>query len=268
MQTQTLLFCVFSFSLLACQPRFTSSVAEDVDTATSGLDSGIEEEDWSEWEGAELVVHSPAAGELLWLGEPNTFQADIIGADGTVLDWDALNWTTDLDSEWLAVGNDFENDALSAGVHNLRVETTLPTGDHLVWVVGGVKVLHEHAGTYVGNMIVDAISEYDGTEYTASCIGAAILVVDQEGQSATGDSTCLLSILGYDLEANYDFALDIDADELDGTAALDLTFTTTDFEATGEVESGALTASWNDSLYGTLDISGTLELERISYDVP
>ena len=256
------------FTLLAMPASFHILSGRRFRYRYAWLDSGIEEEDWSEWEGAELVVHSPAAGELLWLGEPNTFQADIIGTDGTVLDWDALNWTTDLDSEWLAVGTDFEDNTLSAGVHNLKVETTLPTGDHLVWVVGGVKVLHEHAGTYVGNMIVDAISEYDGTEYTASCIGAAILVVDQEGQSATGDSTCLLSILGYDLEANYDFTLDINADELDGTAALDLTFTTTDFEAIGEVESGALTASWNDSLYGTLDISGTLELERISYDIP
>ena len=77
-----------------------------------------------------------------------------------------------------------------------------------------------------------------------------------------------MSILGYDLEANYDFSLDIDADELDGVVQLDLTFTTTDFEASGEVEDGELTASWNDSLYDTLDMSGSLELERISYDVP
>jgi hypothetical protein len=232
------------------------------------IDTGEEEEDWSAWEGAELVVHSPESGALIWLGEEAEFEAEIIAVDGSSLDWEEVLWSTDLDENWDAQGLEFENDALIAGLHDLRVETTLPTGDHLVWVVGGVRVQHEHAGTYVGNMLVDATTEYDGSELTTTCIGAAILIVDAEGSAATGDSNCLISLLGYDIEANYDFDMSLDGDDLEGTAALDLTFSSMDFEALGEVEDGTMTASWADSLYGTVEMAGTLELERISYEIP
>ena len=92
------------------------------------------------------------------------------------MDWEELTWTTDLDSDWSETGANFENDTLPAGLHNLKVETTLPTGDHLVWVVGGVQYCTNMLVPMWAITIVDAISESDGMEYTASCIGAAIVV--------------------------------------------------------------------------------------------
>lgn len=257
---------------IACQPRFTTSEAEDItdsEVDDDELDEDEEEiEDWSAWEGAELVVHSPESGSLLWLGEDAEFEAELIATDGSSLDWSDVAWSTSIDDDWTGDGLEFEDDELIAGLHDLRVETTLPTGDHLVWIIGGVRVQHEHAGTYVGNMLVDATSGYDGTEYTTTCIGAAIIAVDAEGALASGDSNCLISLLGYDIDANYVFDLDIDDDEIEGVAALDLVWSSVDFDATGEIEDGTLTASWADTLYDTILMEGTLELERISYEIP
>jgi hypothetical protein len=257
---------------IACQPRFTTSEAEefsDSDVVEDNVDEDEDEtEDWSAWEGAELIVHSPESGSLLWLGEDTDFEAELIAVDGSSLEWSEVAWTTSIDDDWTGSGLEFEDDDLIAGLHDLRVETTLPTGDHLVWTVGGVRVQHEHAGTYVGNMLVDATSDYDGTEYTTTCIGAAIIAVNAEGELASGDSNCLISLLGYDIDANYDFELDIDDDEIEGVAALDLVWSSVDFEATGEIEDGMLTASWADTLYDTILMEGTLELERISYEIP
>ncbi len=255
--------------LVACQPSFTSSTTEDVDNEAandSPTDTG--EVDWSDWEGAELIVHAPESGALVWLDEDTDFEAEIVNTNGETLDWDEISWSSSIDEDWEEQGTEFENDELIAGQHDLRVETTLPTGDHLVWMVGGIRVQHEFAGTYVGNMIVDSTSEYDGTELTTSCIGAAILVVDAQGEGATGDSNCLISLLGYDLDAAYDFSLEIDGEDLNGTAALDLTWSTVDFEANGSIDDGEMTATWSDTIYDTIEMEGSLELERISSEIP
>ena len=251
-----------------CQPRFTSSTSDAIDASTDTGDSASPEEDWSGWEGAELVVRTPESGQLLWLGEDSDFQAEIIALDGTSIEWNEIAWSSNLSAEWNGEGRDFVDDSLTVGLHDLRVETTLPTGDHLVWTVGGVRVQHQQAGTYVGNMLVDATSEYDGTEYTTTCIGAAIVIINAEGDIASGDSNCLISLLGYDIDANYLFDFAIDDEDLTGNAKLDLVWSTVDFETTGEVSDGNLSASWSDYLYDTIEFSGTLDLERISYDAP
>ncbi len=219
------------------------------------------------WDGARLEILSPASGDFLPLGEAAMFAAQVTDPDGEPLDQDDITWSCDLDADWSGEGAEFDDDTLDIGTYAFTAETVLPSGDRLATTIGGVRVQHENAGTYAGLMMVDMITTYDKVDYTATCLGAATLVVDAAGEIAEGDSACTLSLMGYDIESDYLFDFELAEEEVGGEALIDFwSIYELPFEVSGEVGDGLLVADWADTIWIGLDIElvGDLELERIT----
>ncbi len=266
--------------LLACEPRIAATTpvgdgsvddgADDGGAGDGGIDGdgGTEEQpedDFSEYDGATLEVIEPLSGTLYPLDEGVPFHAVVYAADGSVLPFDDIQWVSSIDTSWAGLGDDFVDD-LDVGTHTITAVADLPNGDRLGWTVGGVRVQHRDAGTYVGDLMVDFTIEYDGVPYTTTCIGAATMVVDAWGETAIGDSACTTSLLGYDLDSTYEFDFFIEDEELDGEAILDLVWFESQFSAVGTLGDGELTATWEDNFLGFLDFAGELDLTRVSLD--
>ncbi len=260
--------------LAACGPKFdvaeggTGDVANADDTATEGDSGGADtaEVDTSMWDGATLVVRSPASGDFLPLGEAATFEAQIYGADGAEMEFDEIVWKSDVDEAWSLTGATVEDASLGVGSHTITATALLPNGDRLTYALGGILVQHEDAGIYVGDLMVDIVVTYSGTDYTATCIGAASLTIDAYGETGLGDSACTVSLLGYDIDAAHNFDFELADGAVGGEASVDLFFTAYAFDVAGEVGDGALTASWlQESDF--IDIGGELALERITRSV-
>lgn len=233
----------------------------DTGNSSDTTDTG---EDLSAWDGASLVVNSPQPGDFIPLGQPADFEAMVLDASGDAFDFDEIWWSSSIDSGWEAVGRSFQDDSLSAGAHVITAEATLPNGDHLVVSVGTVMVQHENAGTYFGDMSVDLTIDYKGQSYTATCIGAATLIVDITGEGATGESSCRISVNGSDLDANHIFEFALDEAVVGGDATIDLGWVGYSFAVEGEVGDGELVALWADDVAGYADIAGELDVTRIT----
>ena len=250
-----------------CQPAFTTSESTG-DIGENG-DEVVEEEEEvidEAWDTATLVVTSPVSGDFIPLGEPANFVAEIHDAEGELMEWDAITWTSDVDNGWAPEGAAFEDSDLSVGRHNLLAQTTLPNGDRLAYSIGSVLVQHEDAGTYVGDANIDLTAEYDGTPVTMTCIGAVTLFIDAEGEHGTGETSCTLALFGYDMDVLHIFDLGIDEGEVSGSTSADFSWFDYAFDTNGEVAEGHLGATWADSVLGYADIAGELDVERISRD--
>lgn len=254
---------------VGCTPDYSQNKVAGDGTLDGASDSGDadEEIDPAAFDGATLAIVSPADGAFLPLGEAVTFTAELLDADGAPLDYDDITWTTSLDAEWSVVGASTELDDLPIGQHTFRATAILPNGSQVTDAVGGVLVQAEAAGVYAGNMILDATGEYEGTPITTSCVGGAVMTVDAAGERVTGESTCVLSLLGFNQEATHVFDLAVEGDEIVGAATVDLGFLAVDFEAAGQVSDGVLEATWSDNLYGFVELDGTLEVERVTRSV-
>lgn len=267
-------FALFVSLLAACGPKFTVAEggtgevgAEDGASGegdTGAIDSA--EPDTSMWDNATLVVTSPASGDFLPLGQTTTFEAHIIGADGVEMDFDEIAWKSDVDTAWGLTGAQVEDGTLGVGTHTITATAVLPNGDRLTYALGGILVQHEDAGTYVGDLMVDLTATYNGTDYTATCIGAATVVIDAYGETGLGSSSCTVSLFGYDIAANHDFNFEIADGAVGGEAAVDLFFTSYAFDAVGAVGDGELTADWAQES-DFFDIVGDLAVTRITRDV-
>lgn len=215
------------------------------------------------YDDARLVIVSPESGEWLELDEDYNFEAVLTDADGDELDYDEVFWSSDVDDGWEEEGLSFERDDLDAGTHAITAEVTLPNGDRLAYTAGGVRVQSAYAGTYAGTVIVDAT--YDTT--TVSCSGSAVMRIDDEGELAEGDASCLLSINGYDLDLEYVFDADVDSDgDMEGEAGAVIFTWEIPFDFEGEVDDeGEMTGEFeggSDTL--GLTFAGELALERVS----
>ncbi len=259
-------------SALGCTPTVAlNKLADDTATDGGGTSTGTDggttttptEPDWSAYDGATLQITSPVSGTFYPLGTDIRFTAELRAADGSSLPAVPVTWTSTADGTWSGSDADFY-DQLAVGNHTIYAVAELPNGDRLGWTVSGVLVQHEDAGTYVGDMSVDFVIEYNGSPVTTTCFGSATLYVDAWGEAATGASSCNLSLLGYDLATTYDFDFDVDEGAVEGSAALDLVLWESVFDATGTVGDGNLEMSWASSLLGFLDFEGELDLTRIS----
>lgn len=240
------------------------------DTDDTGAEDtgGDDVDEDAAWDGATLVVHSPASGSFLPWGETSTFSATVYAADGTATDFDDIAWASDVDAAWAIEGREVEDDALDVGTHALTATAALPNGDRLAYSVGGVLVQSPYAGVYAGTLVVDAAAEYDGTTYAAGCSGALTLVVDAYGETVTGEGGCLLSLQGYDLDTTYVFDLENAEGTVAGAASADFGWYAYDFDAAGTVsEDGALSGTFADDVYGYLAVEGAWETTRVSRDV-
>lgn len=262
-------------SLLACESQYVIDDGGEVekdeaavaDTAVADT-AGDAEPDYAEFDGATLVVTAPASGDFLPYGEASTFSAEVRDAEGNVLPFDDIAWSSDVDAAWLLAGAAVEDAGLDVGTHALTAVAELPNGDRLAYTIGGVLVQSAYTGIYTGTLQVDATAEYDGTSYSAGCSGAITLVVDAYGETVEGDAGCLLSLLGYDLDTAYVFDLENDDGTLSGAAALDLSFYQLDIEATGEItEDGTATVAFSDDVYGLALLDGQVDVRRLSRDI-
>ncbi len=256
-------------SLVACQGQYTIGEGEDPAAADDPLDTApVEEEDFSEFDGARLVIKTPASGDFLAYEESHAFEAEVQDAEGNVLDFEDIQWSSDIDDGWLLTGADLDDDSLDVGTHALTAVAELPNGDRLAYTIGGVLVQSEYTGVYTGTLSVNAAADYNGTSYSAGCGGAITLVVDAYGEQVTGDAGCLISLLGYELDTAYVFELENDDGDVSGTAALDLSFYQLDIDAEGEIDGdGNLTLAFADDVYGYVSLDASVEATRVSRDI-
>ena len=270
--------------ILGCSPDYGVEIdgegltAEPVE-GTQEDDQGNEEEDPNDevdpeiaeaFEDAIIRIVYPPSGEFLPYGETHTFEAVISTPDGEALDFAEIAWTSDADEAWLPEGDVFDTDTIDVGTHNITAEATLPDGSRVAHTVGGVLVQHENAGTYVGDMIIEMDLEYGGTPVGTSCIGAALIVIDEYGELAEGNSACTLDVLGYfSTEINHSFEYEIDDADLAGNAFVVIPFLGfgLPFDSEGELVDGQLTSDWEGSFSGFVDLTGTLDVTRLTREV-
>jgi hypothetical protein len=237
-------------------PGFDDSVGDEADDPLDDID----------WTGATLQVLSPSAGEVLPYGETTVFAAEVLDLEGNPTPFEALEWVSSV-GDWSAQGPELEVDDLDAGQHTIWVEAVLPDGTRLNSSLGGIRVQHPDAGTYVGNLVVDIAGEFNELPITASCVGAAVLEIDAYGETATGESTCVVGLLGFSTEAIHVFDFEVFGDEVGGMVSLDLTFFQIEFDVTGLLGDELISADWEADYAGLVDVTGTMELERVSTEV-
>ena len=245
----------------------SSDTGDTAPVDTAPVDTGPTEEELDAiWGDARLVVSSPSSGDFLPLGEAAHFEATVVNADGDVLPFEEITWSSDVDSAWELTGENVDDASLAVGTHALTAEARLPNGDRLANTVGGILVQAEDAGIYTGDVMVDVTVEYDGTPYTVSCIGSTTIIVDPYGELASGDSSCTIALFGYDTEAAQIIDLEVSAGALSGDVDLDLSFLSYGFDAAGTIGDGELEASWTDDVYGYAEVAGSLAATRVSRD--
>lgn len=244
-------------------------VLEDATKATGTDPTGTQVTDPTattsvSWEGATLVINSPLSGDFLPWGEDATFSATVTDGDGNPTDFDAIDWSSDIDGTWTLSGHEVVDAGLDVGTHTLTATAELPNGDRLASSVGGVLVQSAYAGIYTGSINIDLA--YD--TYVVSCIGSVTLTVDVYGEAAAGDANCLLDLFGYEVDTTYAIDLANDDGALSGISQADLYVTTYDFETEGELsEDGELVGSFSDDVYGYLAVDGSIEATRVTRDV-
>jgi hypothetical protein len=269
-------------TILGCSPDYGVEIegegltAEPIDNAQDDDEGSENEEDEVDPEVAEafedaiIRIVYPPSGEFLAYGEAHTFEAVIQTPDGDELAFADIAWTSDADDEWGPAGDVFETDSIDVGTHNITAEATLPDGSRVAHTVGGVLVQHEAAGTYVGDMIIELDMEFDGTPVGTSCIGAALIVVDEYGEIAEGGSACTLDVLGYfSMEINHSFEYNIDGADIGGDAFVMIPFLGfgLPFGSEGQLVDGQLTSDWEGSFSGYIDIGGTLDVTRLTREI-
>ena len=275
MRTIALITCTLSLSLGCRSDQEVKTNEGSVDATGNELDEEEEleeeeEEDYSMYEGAYLLILSPQSGDFLPWDEETDFEAVLFGADDRALPFEDIYWSSDVDMTWAKLGTDFEDDSLDVGTHALTAVVDLPNGSRLAHTVGGVLVQHENAGIYTGDMNVGVSLEFDGTPVGASCIGGATIVVDAYAETATGESTCTIDLLGYaEFDLRHEFEFELDEEEMSGEAliALELFGFDLPFATEGEIDSGDILASWGGNMLGFADIDGTLEVGRVTRSV-
>jgi hypothetical protein len=239
----------------------TEDTDEILDTAED-TDNEQEELDLI-WSQATLEVLSPEAAAFVALGEETLFDAVILDEEGNELVFTDIEWSTSEDNSWQYTANSFY-DTLIAGRHAITAQARLPNGDRLTYVVGGVLVQHPNAGIYAGTTSIDVTINYD-TPIIVSCSGGVTVTVDPTGEMGIGEGDCIVNINGGDIPSTYIFDLEIEENNVGGTAALDLWLIQQQFDLVGTVAQGELTATWSDVLFnGYIEVSGTLNLTRVS----
>ncbi len=240
------------------------TTVDDTGPETDTDDTGDADPIWDE---AMLYILAPESGAFLPMEQDADFEAVVRDGDGNDLEWDAIAWASDVDEEWAYTAAAFTDATLSVGKHDLTASTELPNGDRLAMTVGDVLVQSPYAGTYTGSVYVEITITYDTTAYTVSCAGATTIIVDQQGETLGGDSTCMVSLMGYDMDMS--MALDATNEEsaVDGEMAVDMMLFDVGIAADGELtEDGDLTVSFADDVYGYIAVDGTIEATRISRD--
>ena len=246
----------------------TSSSATLKSTAVPLEETGLEDTgDPIDWEGATLEVVSPVSAEFIPWKEESRYEAVVYDAEGNPMDFDEIQWNSNIDENWAQIGGVFTDDSLNVGLHTITATAVLPNGNRLVYAVGGVRVQSPYAGTFAGTVIIDATTEVDGSDFTVGCAGAATLVVDARGEGVQGEASCILSLQGQAIETFYILDLANTEGVVAGSAAVDLGFWEVPMDFNGEASTdGVVTGNFAATVLGYMDISGQLDVSRVSLD--
>ena len=248
----------------------TEEDTQGEDESTSEDEDEEEEEDLWMYENAMIRIVEPESGSFLPWDEDNDFVAVIETPDGDEIPFDEVEWRSDADENWDLSGADVTDDSIDVGKHNITAEVTLPNGNRLAYTVGGILVQHEDAGTYVGDMVISMDASVGDTPVGTSCVGAAIIQVDEYGELATGDSACTLDLLGYaTFEVDHGFEYELDDEDLDGSAFVNIPFVgfALPFGSDGSIEDGFISTTWEGGVADFLSIDGSLEVTRITREI-
>ncbi len=266
-RTSTLL----SIFAVGCGPQYlvTEGTFDDEVTDegaaedTGSAEKPVEEEDFSEYDGASLVIVQPASGDYLPWEEVNAYEAYVMDADGNEMDFEGISWSSNVDEDWLPTGTWIEDDSLGVGTHALTATAELPNGDRLAYTIGGVLVQSAYAGTYTGTTVVEVTI----SGYSAACSGALTAVIDQEGDVGYGDSNCYVSLQGFEIDLDFNYDLENEAGFVVGDAALDIYGYEVPVDLEGELSTeGELYGTFAYDLGDYLAIAGEVEATRISRD--
>ena len=224
-------------------------------------------EDLSMWEGAQLRIISPESGTYVVANQDFDFQAVVEAPNGDVLPFTDIEWISEMTS-WSGLGDNFVDDSLQIGLHDLAAVAKLPNGEVIRYTAGNVKVQAFGSGLYAGTFSVDG--SFAAIQF--GCIGSAVIAVEPHGEVGTGDGDCLVSLLGFG-ELPLSFIIDLEIDpgngNVTGTSGADLFgWFTFDFPTQGilrPVDQGFdLTFAGDVPLMGPID--AWLVAERISLD--
>jgi len=244
---------------------------DTTDTGEVPDDTGPDTTDTGEvdpiWDVAMLTIVSPSSGAFIPLGGGADFEAIVLDTEGNELDWDAIDWTSNADGDWAFTAAAFEDDTLSVGKHDITAATQLPNGDRLAMTVGDVLVQSPYAGTYTGTVYVEITMEVKSVPYTVSCAGATTIIIDQQGETIGGDSSCLVSLMGFDMDMALALDAANDAGAVGGEMAVNMVIFDVGIAAVGSVsEDGELFVEFADDVMGYAAVAGNVDASRISRD--
>ena len=244
----------------------------DGDTTLSGDDdddSADAPQEFPEFDGATLVVHSPLPATIYDLGSDLVFDAEILDADGEPLDFDDIVWESDQLDEAILVGS-YGEEPLDWGIHTITATAELPNGDRLTYAVGGVRVQSPYAGIYVGSMRMAVDLEFQGTPITAACVGGLNFQIDMTGEVLRGDqSSCSMELMVIgNIDVQYSVKGDVYDDSVDGQIGLDLMgFLEIPVDWEGGLDGEDFSAGFSGELniiIGQYPMQGSLDAFRIS----
>jgi len=222
--------------------------------------------DPSIWGQAELEVLSPQSGEVLFVEDaPHSLTAQVVDAEGVVQDWDAIQWAVSSDPDWSETGTEVTA-FLPTGRADLETRTTLPNGDRLVWVSGGLRVQGRFTGVYAGS--IEVRITLNSQNISGSCIGALDFVVDWDGQGFVGPSSCTLETGIFPVNVD----MELDGTILDPVVNGDLNINVGSWFQVPVSYDGSVVSA--DELMGSfgyqgnqVTVDGTWEAHRLSSDI-
>ena len=253
-----------AFGLLGCQSETPLSYGGAPPEEEEEPEEEEPEELFPEFDNATLEVHSPASAEILFVEDMVQFDAEIVGEDGEVLDFDEIVWETDQAFAPIFEGN-FGESFMDWGIHTFTVTANLPNGDRLQTVLGGVRIQGRHTGVYAGNLAMNVDMEFQGTPVNAACNGGLDFVIDMSGELLGGGGQCAIALVIIDpIDVTYEVNADVEDDRADGNVGIDIGFFALPIGFEGDFEGdGQLHADFEGGLLG-FNMAGTLDAHRLS----
>jgi len=235
------------------------------DANLNGIGGTAPEDLFPEFDGATLDVTSPISGDIYLRDEGLPFEARILGADGNVLDFTDIVWTTDQEPDvQIFVGTEGA-EFVAWGIHQITATADLPNGDRLVYAAGGIRVQGEHSGVYAGNLNITLDAEFQGTPISGSCNGGLDFVVDMSGTLLEGGGACTVDLL---VLGQFDVSYNLDAsvfeDDAEGDIGVDVGFFEIPIQWDGEfADDDRLLADFTGGAF-LFDMTGEIDAHRVS----
>jgi hypothetical protein len=222
-----------------------------------------DEDAYPEFDGATLAISSPVSAGVYLLDEGLPLEGEVLSADGDVLDFDAIVWETDAEGE-IAVGTAEEAD-LNWGIKTVTATATLPNGDRLQTVLGGIRVQGRHTGIYAGNLAINLHADFQDTPITASCLGGLDFIVDMSGEVLLGEEgSCTINLIIMDeMDIGYAVEADVSDDSADGSIQINTGFIDIPVGFEGNFEDEQLYAEFEGNAF-LFDFDGNLTANRLS----